>query len=255
MARTFPALVLREDPIITTTGMTERTFRSDVTVELVKATASDQDVAQAARVSTIGANSLDLNRPIEGLINYLMRDRHGSPFEHTSFTFYIEAPIFVAREHFRHRAGWSYNEESARYKALEPVFYIPAGDRNLIQEGKAGAYTFKPGSMAQYLTAVNEHKRAYLLAYDAYENMLHKGIAREVARSVLPVGIFTSYYATCNARSLLHFLGLRTKDETATFPSFPQREIEMVAERMEDFLHNRMPVTWQTFQNNGRVAP
>jgi thymidylate synthase (FAD) len=235
--------------------MNERTFRSDVTVQLVKATASDQDVAQAARVSTIGTSSLDLDRPIEGLINFLMRDRHGSPFEHTSFTFLVEAPIFVAREHFRHRAGWSYNEESGRYKELAPVFYIPAGDRNLIQSGKPGAYDFRPGSMAQYLTAVNEHKRAYLLAYDAYENMLHQGIAREVARSVLPVGIFTSYYATCNARSLLHFLGLRTKDETATFKSFPQREIEMVAEKMEYELRELMPITWRTFQNNGRVAP
>ena len=85
-------------------------FRSDVTVELVKHTASDSDVLFAARVSTVGEQSLDeLGKDPErskGLINYLMRDRHGSPFEHNSMTFFISAPIFVFREFMRHRVGW-----------------------------------------------------------------------------------------------------------------------------------------------------
>ncbi|MFE4451466.1 FAD-dependent thymidylate synthase [Streptomyces sp. NPDC056796] len=215
----------------------------------------DYDVTAAARVSTIGADSLTSKLPTTGLINYLMRDRHGSPFEHSSMTFYVEAPIFVAREWFRHRAGWSYNEESGRYKALEPTFYVPAGDRNLIQEGKPGAYEFRQGSDAHFARMAANMLYSYNEAYEAYEDMLKAGIAREVARMVLPVGIYTSFYATCNARSLMHFLALRTKDEASAFPSFPQREIEMAAEQMEKHFAAAMPLTHAAFQKHGRVAP
>src|SRR5262245_38537163 len=104
-------------------------FRSDVTVELVKASASDSDVLWAARVSTKGEQSIDQvgadAERSKGFINYLMRDRHGSPFEHSTMTFLVSAPIFVFREFMRHRV-WSYNEESGRYRRLEPVFYVPA---------------------------------------------------------------------------------------------------------------------------------
>ncbi|AUG87241.1 thymidylate synthase [Streptomyces phage Omar] len=237
--------------------MTPMKYRSDVTVELVKASATDSDVATAARVSTIGASHervVDLERD-EGLINYLMRDRHGSPFEHTSLTFYVEAPIFVAREHFRHRAGWSYNEESGRYKELQPVFYVPGSDRRLVQVGRPGAYEFVHGSDAHHARALSNMALAYSEAYDAYQDMIKGGIAKEVARMVLPVGVFTSYYATCNARSLMHYLALRTKSEYAKFPSFPQREIEMVAAKMEDHLAELMPITHEAYQRNGRVAP
>jgi thymidylate synthase (FAD) len=237
--------------------MTEIKTRGDVTVELVKSSATDSDVATAARVSTVGASHdrvVDLTRD-QGLINYLMRDRHGSPFEHTSFTFYIEAPLFVAREHMRHRAGHSYNEESGRYKELAPVFYVPDRGRNLVQVGKPGAYTFEPGSDAHFARMAANMLTSYTEAYGAYEDMLKAGIAREVARMVLPVGIFTSYYVTCNARSLMHFLGLRTQSADAIQPSFPQREIEMVAEEMEDHFAELMPLTYVAFSENGRVAP
>ncbi|MET8111222.1 FAD-dependent thymidylate synthase [Streptomyces prasinus] len=237
--------------------MTTIETRSDVTVELVKASATDSDVATAARVSTIGGSHeriVDLTKD-RGLINYLMRDRHGSPFEHTSLTFYVEAPLFVAREHFRHRSGWSYNEESGRYKELAPVFYVPGPDRNLIQVGKPGAYVFEPGSPTLGLLTRSVMDDAYHSAYEHYLDILAAGVAREVARMVLPVGIMTSYYATCNARSLMHFLGLRTKSSVAAFPSFPQREIEMVAQKMEDHLAELMPITYAAFNRNKRVAP
>ncbi|MFC9591495.1 FAD-dependent thymidylate synthase [Streptomyces sp. NPDC056944] len=228
-----------------------------MTVDLIKHAAEDADVAFAARVSTLGgeARFTEVSKKDSGLINFLMRDRHGSPFEHTSFTFYIEAPIFVAREFFRHRAGWSYNEESGRYKELSPVFYVPAKGRPLRQVGKPGAYRFKPGSAFQHFISQHAHKVAYKAAWFAYKAMLKVGIAREVSRNVLPVGIYTSFYATCNSRSLMHFLSLRTQDEKAKFPSFPQREIEAVAKGLEDDLALLMPETWKAFQNNGRVAP
>ncbi|NYV76384.1 FAD-dependent thymidylate synthase [Streptomyces sp. UH6] len=234
-------------------------FRSDVTVELVKHTASDADVLFAARVSTLGEQSLEeLEKEpgrSRGLINYLMRDRHGSPFEHNSMTFFVSAPIFVMREFMRHRVGWSYNEESGRYRQLEPVFYVPGADRKLVQQGRPGKYEFVEGSAEQQELVARTMTETYQDAYRAYQEMLAAGVAREVARAVLPVGLFSSMYATCNARSLMHFLGLRTKHELARVPSFPQREIEMVAERMEQEWAKLMPLTYEAFNQNGRVAP
>jgi len=233
-------------------------FRSDMTVELVKASASDADVIWAARVSTAGEQSLDEigEDPARsaGLINYLARERHGSPFEHTSMTFFISAPIFVFREFMRHRIA-SYNEESGRYRELSPVFYIPDADRKLIQIGKAGAYTFVDGTKEQLEITEAAMKEAYTLAYKQYQVMLDAGIAREVARAVLPVGLYSSMYVTMNARALMNFLSLRTAREGSHFPSYPQREIEMVAEKMEVEFARLMPLTHAAFEKSGRVTP
>jgi thymidylate synthase (FAD) len=226
-------------------------YRTDMTVELVQSMASDASVVQAARVSTGASSDEDRNT---GLINYLMRERHGSPFEHNAFTFYIEAPIFVFREFQRHRIA-SYNEESARYKQLEPMFYAPNLERNLVQTGKVGAYVFEPGTLEQLSVVYRATYEANQAAYDSYEDMLDAGIAREVARGVLPVNIYSSMYVTMNARSLMNFLSLRTSREGTQFPSYPQREIEMVAEQMECFFAEKMPETYKSFNKNGRVAP
>ncbi len=233
-------------------------FRSDVTVELIKAAASDADVVWAARVSTKGEQSLDDvttdSDRSAGLINYLMRDRHGSPFEHSSMTFFVQGPIFMWREHFRHRIA-SYNEESGRYKVLEPVFYTPSPERKLIQIGKAGAYEFVDGTKEQFDIVTEETKLACETAYAAYQKMLDAGVAREVARIVLPVNIYSSAYVTMNARALMNFLSLRKKSDDSTFPSYPQREIELVAERYEAEFAKLMPLTHASFVANGRVAP
>jgi len=231
--------------------MTEITFRSDMTVELINSMASDEAVTMAARVST-GASENPTKDA--GLINYLMRDRHGSPFEHNAFTFFIEAPIFVFREFMRHRIA-SYNEESGRYKELSPVFYVPGDDRKLIQVGKPGAYTFEDGDYSQVKSVQAMTRLSSERSYELYTKMLSDGIAREVARGVLPVNIYSSMYVTMNARSLMNFLSLRTTREGTHFPSFPQREIEMVAEKMEEFFAEKMPITYETFNKNGRVAP
>jgi thymidylate synthase (FAD) len=236
-------------------------FRSDVTVELVRASAHDSDVLFAARVSTQGEQTLEAAAAGDeatardrGLINYLMRDRHGSPFEHNSMTFYVQAPIFVFREFMRHRIA-SYNEESGRYRELNPVFYVPGPERNLVQVGKPGAYEFLPGTPEQTALVDAEVRAVCEAAYASYQRMLAAGIAREVARAVLPVTIYSSMYVTMNARSLMNFLSLRTKREGTHFPSFPQREIEMVAELMEHHFAELMPLTFEAFNANGRVAP
>ena len=234
-------------------------FRDDVTVELVRSSAQDADVLFAARVSTAGEQSLDeLQKDparSKGLINYLMRDRHGTPFEHNSMTFLVSAPIFVFREFQRHRVGFSYNEESGRYRELQPVFYVPGPERKLVQKGRPGKYEFFEGTPEQQQAVAVAMEESYRQSYEAYQSMLADGVAREVARAVLPVGLFSSMYATCNARSLMHFLSLRTKDDRAKVPSFPQREIEMVAEKMEREWAALMPLTHAAFNEHGRVAP
>ncbi len=235
------------------------TFRSDVTVELIKHSASDTDVLWAARVSTAGEQSLEETSKdperSKGLINFLMRDRHGSPFEHSSMTFFVSAPIFAFREFHRHRVGWSYNEESGRYRELQPVFYVPGEGRALVQRGRPGKYEFVEGSPEQRAVVTKVLEESYASSYAAYQEMLEAGAAREVARAALPVGLFSSMYATCNARSLMHFLGLRTQHEEARVPTFPQREIAMIGERMEEEWARLMPLTHAAFNANGRVAP
>jgi thymidylate synthase (FAD) len=233
-------------------------FRDDVTVELVKASASDADVIWAARVSTAGDKSLEsvgtTSDRDAGLINYLARERHGSPFEHTSMTFFISAPIFVFREFMRHRIA-SYNEESGRYRELRPVFYIPNKERKLVQIGKTGAYEFIAGTPEQFELVVNSIKESCVYAYKRYQDMLNAGVAREVARAVLPVTLYSSMYVTMNARALMNFLSLRTSNEGSHFPSYPQREIEMVAEKMEKHFAELMPITYSAFNKSGRVSP
>lgn len=239
--------------------MSDIVFRSDMTVELVRSAAQDGDVVFAARVSTQGEKTLETagseaSDRDRGLIRYLMRDRHGSPFEHTSFTFFVEAPIFVFREFMRHRVA-SYNEESGRYRKMRPVFYAPGPERRLVQVGKPGAYTFEPGSPAQHALVERSVRAQSEAAYASYLEMLEAGVAREVARTVLPLNLYSSMYVTMNARALMNFLSLRTAREGSAFPSFPQREIEMVAEQMEAFFREAMPFTYDAFEQGGRVAP
>ena len=189
-----------------------------------------------------------------GLINYLMRDRHGSPFEHNSMTFYVQAPIFVFREFMRHRIA-SYNEESGRYREMRPVFYVPGADRKLQQEGKPGHYVFTDGTPEQHALVTEQTQAACRTAYAAYRTMLDAGVTREVARIVLPLTLYSSMYVTMNARALMNFLSLRTQREDSTFPSYPQREIEMVADQMEPRWAELMPLTHAAFDANGRVCP
>lgn len=239
--------------------MSEVQFRDDVTVKLIHNVGGDESVVAAARVSTEGLESIDYladgAKEGKGLISFLMRNRHGTPFEHNSFTFLVSAPIFVFREFHRHRIGWSYNEESGRYKELEPVFYVPNDMRRLYQVGKTGEYTFVPAPAEIGWWLQEDMKEDCVYLYEKYQRRLEKGIAKEVARMTLPVNIYSSMYATCNARSLMAFLSLRTGNEDATYPSKPQREIEMVAEKFEFRFKELMPLVAQAFDEHGRVCP
>src|SRR4051812_9085297 len=214
-------------------------------VALDGALASDLAVVNAARVS-FNAESGEMTERDAGLIGFLMRERHGSPFEHGYFRMLIKAPLFVVREHHRHRAGHSYNEWSGRYSKLEPEFYVP--DYVRTQVGKPGAYTFEPVD-----DAVRERTRAEIeenarRAYETYERLLEQGVAKEVARAVLPLSTYTKYYWSCNPRSLMPFCSLRNDDAA-------QYEIRQYAAAAESFLQRLMPITHAAFLANGRVAP
>jgi thymidylate synthase (FAD) len=215
-------------------------------VQLVDVMASDLAVVQAAKVSTVGVESLTTESN-EGLIKYLMRERHASPFEHNVFKFVVHAPIFVAREFMRHRIA-SYNEESGRYRQLNPEFYLPWSiERPLVQVGKTGAYTFEPGSQELRDKTIAIMDEAYEVSWDAYQALLESGVAKEVARMVLPVGIYSTWYVTINARSLMNFLSLRTASNA-------QWEIQQIALDMEEHFKIHMPVTYQAWVANGRQS-
>ena len=207
--------------------------------------ADDLSVVNAARVS-FGRRTLVMTEADKSLINFLMRERHGSPFEHNMFRFHVKAPIFVAREWFRHRIGWSYNEYSGRYAEIQRDHYRPNGDDLRTQVGKPGSYSFD--QMEDTDNVLQAMSDAIDSAHRTYQWLIKKGVAKELARIVIPVGTFTEFYATCNARSLMHFLSLRAA-ETA------QKEIRVFAEELKSHFAEHMPCTYEAFIQNGRTAP
>lgn len=217
---------------------------------------NDDSIIQAAQVSVTGENEADITQKRkEGLINYLMREHHGSPFEHNSMTFYVKAPIFVFREFQRHRIA-SYNEMSGRYTTLPAEFYIPNELRPLVNIGSSAKPEFAPGTPEQYELMVDSLMEVYELAWEKYKLQLDAGVANEVARMVLPVGIMSQMYVTMNLRGLFNFLSLRTKDKPeAAFVSRPQHEISVVADRIEEYVAQVFPIAHTAFNANGRVAP
>ena len=215
-------------------------------VRLDGALADDLSVVNAARVSFARRKEVMDDSDI-GLVWFLMRERHGTPFEHNALRFHVRCPIFVAREWFRHRVG-SYNEFSMRYAEAKDDFYVPAAEDVRTQVGKPGAYTFEtvPPELAASTQAALE--ASYASAFATYQGLVAQGVAREVARAVLPVGIYTEFYWTVNARALMNFLSLRNA-ETA------QREIRAFAAAVEELFAGAMPVTHAAFLRNERTAP
>jgi thymidylate synthase (FAD) len=208
--------------------------------------ADDLSVVNSARVS-FGKRKEELDEVDKGLINFLMRERHGTPFEHNSFRFHVSCPIFVAREWFRHRIG-SFNEFSGRYTEMRLDSYIPAFEDMRTQVGKPGSYSFEQMGEDASLEAIRVMREAYAETFHAYLRLLELGVAKEIARVVIPVGTFTEFYWTVNARSLMNFLSLRTH-ETA------QLEIRDYARDVERCFAENMPITYASWVGNGKVAP
>lgn len=230
-------------------------------VRLVEFAGSDLAVVNAARVSydkesswqptylptgsEIGKRLKDDDR---GLLRYLMKNRHGTPFEHNYFQFHVRAPIFVFREWHRHRIGISINEESGRYVELRPDFYLPDDEHCRKQVGKPGHYTYEPMEPAEAAQVRDMLDVSYRRSYSIYQQLMSEGAAKEIARAVLPVATYSQMLWTCNARSLMAFLSLRNAPTA-------QREIKDYAQAMEDIFLAKMPVTASAFVEFDRVAP
>lgn len=208
--------------------------------------ADDLSVVNSARVS-FAKRSETLDQAAIGLINFLMRERHGTPFEHNSFRFHIKCPIFVAREWFRHRIG-SFNEFSARYSEVPNEFFSPLLEDVRKQTGKPGSYTFEKMNLSDAEKAKKIIEENNTSAYESYLELLEMGVAKELARSVLPVSMYTQFYWTVNARALMNFLSLRTAESA-------QVDIRKYAKDVERIFESQMPITHEAWIKNGRIAP
>ena len=240
MAATAASVSYEEQAVVTEVNVLDKGF-----LALDAVLASDLAVVNGARVSFNQASD-ELDERDMGLIRFLMRERHGSPFEHGYFRFIVKAPLFVVREHHRHRAGHSYNEWSGRYSKFEAEFYIP--DHVRTQVGKPGAYSFEPVDEETRQLTRREIEQNALRAFESYEKLLEQGVAKEVARTVLPLSTYTKYLWSCNPRSLMHFCSLRNHESA-------QYEIREYAAAAESFLEQHMPVTHAAFVANDRIAP
>lgn len=239
-------------------------------VELISAQASDESVLRAMLISTgrddeaehfeiwpeedltrfsnANPNMLAEVNKNRGRIKYLMREHHGTPFEHNFFTFRVKAPIFVFREWHRHRIGWSYNEQSGRYMELPEEWYIPDIANVRKRVGKPGHYQYEPVDENLGQTFTNQLDTACSDSYRDYKWSLDYGIAPEQARLFLHVNHYSSMYASCNARSLMNFLELRNAANA-------QQEIREYAKVLENIFAEIMPVTYEAFLEFGRRAP
>jgi thymidylate synthase (FAD) len=241
---------------------------SEIQVEEIGGYGGDWLVIDAARVSsrgTQGTGPREITSKADiGLLNALVRQRHTSPFQHGGLTFYVAAPIFVFREWRTHRIAmvqsvddFAYNETSARYKQLEPLFYLPPADRPMMkrEDHKAMRPVYDVADPAKLDDIRSTLIRSYEYAWKSYQYLLGEpsSVAPEIARCVLPVGIYSSMYVSCNPLSLMKFLSLRTHEPEAAFVSYPQWEIESAARFAEKMLETGWPHSYNAWKLAGRV--
>ena len=217
-------------------------------ISLIDCLGDDLSIVNAAKVS-FASYEQTLDDKSKGLINFLIKNKHSTPFEHVIFKFYVKCPIFVSREWFRHR--WSsFNEMSMRYHVPECIdFFYPEFGTIRKQVGKPGAYTFEVFENQQEVLdeVTSELEFLYTHAEETYRHLLKKGVAKEIARTVLPVGQYTEFIWTVNARSLMNFMCLRN-DSNA------QHEIAEYARSIENIFGMILPATYASWVNNGRES-
>lgn len=205
-------------------------------VRLVEAMASDEGVVRAARVSYAGTTKGEAKD--RELITYLLKHQHLTPFEHAVFKFHVKCPIFVARQWFRHR--WSsYNEISFRYTETSEEFYVPERWRAQDRKNRQGSVAADLDDAALTRT----YRESLEQSYRAYKQLIEAGVAREMARMALPVALYTEFFWTVNARSLINYLSLRAD-------AHAQIEIQAYAEALAAFFEQLMPWTYEAFLQN-----
>ena len=207
-------------------------------VRLVEAMGDDSSIVQSARVS-YGKGTKTVNED-RGLIRYLMRHQHTTPFEMVEFKFHCRMPIFVARQWIRHRTA-NVNEMSARYSEMPEWFYDPSPELCTTQsaqnrQGGTGDQVADSEESSQYFK--DTHKKTY----EIYEGFLQKGMRRELARAILPISLYTEWYWKIDLHNLLHFLKLRMDPHA-------QYEIRVFAEAMAEIVKERVPFAWEAFED------
>jgi thymidylate synthase (FAD) len=195
---------------------------------------SDLRIVESARISYKSpSKGVDQDKK---LLTYLYKHRHTSPFEQCSITYNIKMPIFIMRQFVRHRT-FRLNEWSARYSELADEFYVPTQWRAADARNKQGS---QASGTLDHAKITKEVEAFHEKAYSTYQNLLQQGVARELARAVLPVSIFTEVYVNCDLHNLLHFLHLREDDHA-------QLEIREMAAAMRTVAEQLYPWTFEAY--------
>ena len=224
------------------------------TVDLVQHMGDDLTIVNSARVS-FGKNKEVLDEKDERLINYLVRHRHTSTFEHNLVTFRFVVPLFVRSQHHRHRT-WSYNEISRRYTDVDIQFYEPEAFRTQHKSNRQASNAeelinplidFGGAGMSAILPASDIVKNFHQNALRGYNLLIEAGVCREQARGVLPQNMYTEYYGTANLNNLLKFIDLRTHEGA-------QWEIVKVAEACLEIAEGLWPVAVGAYRKNKKQS-
>ncbi|MDG2398478.1 MAG: FAD-dependent thymidylate synthase [Candidatus Marinimicrobia bacterium] len=208
-------------------------------VRLVDSMGGDDAIVQAARVSYgQGTSKVSQDR---GLIRYLMRHRHTTPFEMVEFKFHCKMPIFVARQWVRHRTA-NINEYSLRYSEARDEFYYPESENIQFQSAlnKQGRSGEVPPELKQKV--LDYFKENSERSFTMYQDLNEAGVARELIRSLLPVNIYTEWYWKNDLHNLLHFIGLRSD-------SHAQFEIRVFSDAMAHYVKEKAPFAWEAYQD------
>ena len=227
--------------------ISKRTLHEHGHVILEKMMGDELDILNNAKVSFNTENDT-LDDHGKGVLRFLMEHGHGSPWESVVFRFDIKLPIFIMREHVRHRIA-SLNEHSQRYSKAIEEFYVPELEYIRTQIGKPGSYTFEPISDAMILTEAQYLiEKSQKESFRAYNRLVDIGVAKELARVVIPVGAYTRIKWTINLRSLLNYLSLRNHLDA-------QKEIVDYAKAVEELVVEQLPYTMEIFNKYGRTSP
>jgi thymidylate synthase (FAD) len=212
-------------------------------VSLLQTCGDDTVIVNSARVS-FGKQISEIEEKDRKLLRFLLEHHHGTPLEHTSLTFLVKCPLFIARQWHRHRVGVSINEISARYVEVKDEFYVPIEFR---QQSKSNRQASIESSFTAEETENNKHifQQAIDASFAHYKQLLDAGVAREQARGVLPLCSYTQYYWTCNLRSLFHFVALRDHSDA-------QWEIQQYAKAMLKQAEKFFPETIKIWEELGR---
>jgi len=220
-------------------------------VELVDYMGSDLTIVNSARVS-FGKHKNEIDEQDEKLINYLVKHKHTSTFEHNVATFRFVVPLFVRSQHHRHRT-WSYNEISRRYTDVDLRFYEPKAFRTQhksnrqasnvddVRDPLIATASISGGDSASYLI-----RRHHIGSLKLYKDLLEAGVCREQARGVLPQNLYTEYYGTCNLSNLLKFIDLRTHEGA-------QWEIQKVAASLLEMITSLWPSAVNAYKENKNI--